>query len=255
MSDTPSAPDRRDYPRSGWMRLGMIVPSSNTVLEPYTAAMLAPFDGRVTAHFARLKVVEISMSGASKDQFGDAPQLAAASQLAEAFCDVIAWNGTSGSWLGLAQEEAMVARIEAATGARATTTSLAFRDAYAALGVKRLGLVTPYLSEVQDRIIANYAGEGIEVTADRRLEDKGNFTFAEYSDALVADLVREAAAGTPDAIAVVCTNFRGTRHVAALEAELGIPILDSIAVTLWHCLRLAEVDLAPLAGEGRLFRL
>ena len=251
---TPTDPAlRRDYPRSTWTRLGMIVPSSNTVLEPYTAAMLRPLGDSVTAHFARLKVTEISLSGASKDQFGDAAQLAAAAQLAEAFCDVIAWNGTSGSWLGLAGEEAMVARMEAATGARATTTSLAFREAYGVFGAKRIGLVTPYLAEVQEKITANYAASGLTVVSEEHLEDPGNFTFAEYSDTLVADLVRRAAESKPDAIAIVCTNFRGTRHVAALEAELGIPVLDSIAVTLWQCLRLAGIDTTPLGAEGRLF--
>lgn len=244
-----------DYPARGWTRLGMIVPSSNTVLEPYTAAMLAPLEGRVTAHFARLRVTEISLSGASQEQFSHAPQLAAAEQLAEAQCDVIAWNGTSGSWLGLAGDAALAARIEAETGAKGTTTSLAFRDAYAALGVRTVGLVTPYLSEIQDRIIANYAAAGLEVTADARLEDKGNFSFAEYSAALVADMIRETAAAKPDAIAVVCTNFRGAPHIAALEAELGLPILDSVSVTLWQCLRAAGIDTRLLAGEGRLFQL
>jgi maleate isomerase len=50
-------------------RIGMLTPSSNTVLEPYTAAMLAPFGDEASAHFGRLRVVEISMSEASQSQF------------------------------------------------------------------------------------------------------------------------------------------------------------------------------------------
>ena len=206
----------------------MIVPSSNTVLEPVTAKMAAPLDGRVSCHFARIKVTEISLSGGAKAQFAREPVVAAARQLAEAQCDVIAWNGTSASFLGLDKDEALVEAIEGATGIAATTTSLCFREAYRRLSVKRLGLVTPYLSEIQERDIANYRAEGIEVVADRRLEDKGNFTFALYSADFVAGLIREAAEARPDAIAIVCTNFRGADQVARLEAELGLPVITEL---------------------------
>ena len=43
--------------------LGMLTPSSNTVLEPVTTAMLAGLP-EVTAHFSRFKVTEIALSGA-----------------------------------------------------------------------------------------------------------------------------------------------------------------------------------------------
>ena len=243
-----------DFPADAWTRIGMIVPSSNTVLEPYTQAMVAPLANKVSVHFARMKVVEISLSAASQQQFSGAPVVAAAAQLADARCDVVAWNGTSGSWLGAEGDEALVSEIEAETGARATTTTLAFRDAYRLLNVKTLGLVTPYVSEIQERIIKNYADMSIEVSAERHLGDHGNFSFAEYSPELVADLIREVAAAQPDAIAVVCTNFRGAIEAAALEREFGIPVLDSVAVTLWDCLRKAGVDPAPIDGAGRLFQ-
>ncbi|MEM8854658.1 MAG: aspartate/glutamate racemase family protein [Pseudomonadota bacterium] len=252
---TLSEHDRRDHPAADWTRIGMIVPSSNTVLEPVTARLLHGMDGTVSAHFARLKVLEISLSEASRDQFSRAPVLAAARQLVDAKCDVIAWNGTSASWLGLETDEALRAAIESETGIAATTTSLCFRDAYQALGVTRLGLITPYTDDVQSKIVANYEAMGLPVVAERHLGDKGNFSFAEYSGDLVADLVRAVAAHGPEAISVVCTNFRGADHAAALEAELGIPVLDSVAVTLWGCLRRAGVDTKPLAGNGRLFSL
>jgi maleate isomerase len=43
------------------IRLGMLTPSSNTVLEPITTAMLAGVSG-VTAHFSRFRVTEIALS-------------------------------------------------------------------------------------------------------------------------------------------------------------------------------------------------
>jgi maleate isomerase len=67
--------------------LGMLTPSSNTVLEPVTAAMLSGLDD-VSAHFSRFPVTEIALSSAALAQFDDAPILAAAGLLAHAKVDV-----------------------------------------------------------------------------------------------------------------------------------------------------------------------
>lgn len=48
------------------VRIGMLTPSSNTVLEPYTSAMFAAFGEDASAHFGRFRVVEISMSGPAR---------------------------------------------------------------------------------------------------------------------------------------------------------------------------------------------
>lgn len=237
-----------------WTRIGMLTPSSNSVLEPVTSRMLSAFGNSVTAHFARLRVTEISMGAQSQSQFSSAPVLAAANLIADAKVDVIAWNGTSASWLGFAHDEALCRQITDSTGIRATSTILALNDAIRLLGVRRLALVTPYLSEIQDRMIANYAAYGVDVVAERRLEDRGNFSFACYTPECVAKLMCEVAAAEPDAIAVVCTNFRGTDLIEEVERQTGIIVLDSIAVTLWGTLRACGIPPSRIENWGRLFR-
>lgn len=233
----------------------MLTPSSNTVLEPYTVAMLSAFGDSVSAHFGRFRVTNISLSEESRTQFVAEPILEAARQLADARVDAIAWNGTSASWLGFDKDEALCRAITAETGVPATSSILALNESLRLLGARTLGLVTPYLSEVQERIIANYAGIGVEVIADRRLEDRGNFSFAEYAPEQIEILIREVAESRPDAIAVVCTNFRGAPIVARLEAELGIPILDSVAITVWNTVRLIGLDPSRITGWGRVFQI
>jgi maleate isomerase len=243
-----------DYPATAWSRIGMLTPSSNTTLEPYTSAMLAAYGGGATAHFGRFRVTEISMSDSSRTQFETGPILAAARDLADARVDAIAWNGTSAGWLGFDTDEALCRTIQQETGIAATSSILALNEVLSLRGVKRLGLVTPYLSEIQNRIIDNYGSAGIEIVADRRLEDRGNFSFAEYSPQLIATMVREVAASTPDAIAIVCTNFRGAPIVAELEDELGIIVIDSVSVAVWATIRLCGLDPARITGWGRLFQ-
>ena len=73
--------------------LGMLTPSSNTVLEPMTSAMVAGL-ADVSVHFGRFRVIEISLGKQALQQFDDGPILEAARLLADARVDVIAWNGT-----------------------------------------------------------------------------------------------------------------------------------------------------------------
>ena len=118
---------------------------------------------------------------------------------------------------------------------------------------RAIGLVTPYLDEIQERIVANYAAAGFACAAERHLGDPGNHSFADYDEALIAGLVREVAAARPDAITVFCTNFRGAAVVEQLEAETGIPIYDTVATAVWQGLRLAGADPRRIRGFGRLF--
>jgi len=234
--------------------LGMLTPSSNTVLEPLTAALLADLP-EVSAHFSRLRVTEISLSDQGLAQFDPEPFLAAADLLADAKCRAIAWNGTSGGWRGFADDEALCQRITATTGAAATTSILANNALFRRHGVKRFALVTPYTDDVQARIVANYAAAGFDCVAERHLGIRDNFAFSEVSEATVAKMCREVAAAKPQAISIICTNMRGAPLAGTLEAETGIPVYDSVAVVVLRALELAGVDPARVTGWGRIFAM
>jgi maleate isomerase len=238
-----------DAPR----RIGMLVPSSNTVLEPYTSAMFQALGGRASVHYARFRVVEISLSDASQGQFDLAPILEAAERLAETMPDLIVWNGTSAAWLGLETDHRLCAAITERTGVRATTTMLGYQSTFQEMGLRRLGLVTPYLPEIQSRIVQNLAAQGIDVVAEAHLSDKGNHSFASYSPNRVADLVRQVAAERPEAVAIICTNFRGAPVAEALETELSLPVLDSVAMTAAFALRQVGIDPSGVLGWGQVF--
>jgi maleate isomerase len=235
------------------VRLGMLTPSSNTVLEPVTTAMLSGLPN-VTAHFSRFKVTEIALSEQALGQFDDSEILRAAELLAHAKADVIAWNGTSASWLGFDRDERLCERITAATGIAACTSVLAFREIFQRQGIRRVGLVTPYRDDVQAKIAENWAASGFDCTAERHLRLQDNFSFAEVTTAEITDMVRAVTHEGCDAVAIVCTNMRAAPAVEALEQEIGIPIYDSIATAVWKSLTLAGQDPARLEGWGSLFR-
>jgi maleate isomerase len=219
------------------VRLGMLTPSSNSVLEPMTARLLAGQPG-ITAHFARLRVTQIGLSTAALGQFDQAPMLAASALLADARVAAMLWNGTAGAWLGFANDEVLSDAITRRTGVPASTSALAFRDLFRQRRIGRVGLVTPYTGDVQARIQANWQADGLDCSAERHLGLSENFAFAEAGEAEIAGMVRAVA---------------GAALAPALEAELGIPVYDSVAVSLWKAMDLAGLETAAITGWGSVF--
>ena len=234
--------------------VGVLTPSSNTVLEPAIAAMLAGVPD-ITAHFARFQVTEISLSSQALAQFRNAPMVEASRLLADARVKAICWNGTSAGWLGFDADERLCDEIASATGIPACTSVLALNELFRLTGVRRFALVTPYLDGVQERIVRIYGDAGFTCAAERHLNDPGNFPFSEYAEATIERMIREVAIAKPEAITVFCTNFRGAGVAARLEREIGIPIYDSVAAGLWKSLHLADADPARITGWGSIFSI
>lgn len=237
--------------------LGMLTPSSNTTLEPVTTAMLGELPG-ASVHFCRFRVTEIALSNQALAQFDNTGILAAAQLLSDAHCQVIGWNGTSSSWLGFESDRRLCESIAQETGALACTSVLALNEIFEKTGVRRFGLVTPYLDEVQAAIIQNYAGEGYTCVAERHLGLQDNFSFSEVSAEQLRAMVRKVMSGPvsqrPQAVAILCTNLRGAPLVPELEREFGVPIYDSISTVVWKSLQLAGVDTRRITQWGSLFQ-
>jgi maleate isomerase len=234
------------------IRLGVLTPSSNTALEPLTSAIAAALPG-CSAHFSRFKVTEIALSHQALGQFDDSKILAAADLLADAKVDVIGWSGTSSGWLGFDADRRLVERIRERTGIPATTAVLALNELLALRGISRLALVTPYTADVQQRIVENYRALGIEVVAERHLGIRVNHDFALVEPRTLRALMREVAQAQPQAITTFCTNLHAAALAEPVEAELGIPLLDTVSTTVWGQLRVAGADAAALRGWGQLF--
>jgi len=233
--------------------LGMLTPSSNTVLEPISNAMVAGIPN-VSVHFARCPVTEISLDKKALGQFDLQPMLDAASLLADAHVQSICWNGTSAGWLGLDTDLSLCDAIRHRTGIAATSSVIALDEIFRITGVKKYALVTPYLHRIQEQILVNFAKEGFECVAERHLNTQRNFSFSEVSAKTLTDMVHEVAEAGPQVISIFCTNLKGAPLVETLEEEVGLPIYDTVATAVWGSLRLARADPTMVKGWGRLFR-
>jgi maleate isomerase len=235
------------------IRLGVLTPSSNTALEPLTQAMLAGLPD-ASAHFSRFRVTQIALDSQALGQFDDAKILAAADLLADANVQAIGWSGTAAGWLGFDADRRLCERICERTGIAATTAVLALNELLALRGVRRLGLVTPYTADVQQRIVDNYRALGIDVVAERHLSIRDNHAFGLVPPAQLRGLIEEVAREGAQAVTTFCTNLRAAPLAAALERETGVPLLDTVATTVWGMLRAAGQSPAAIAGWGGMFQ-
>lgn len=232
--------------------LGMLTPSSNTALEPITSAMVAHLPG-VSAHFSRFTVTEISLTEQALGQFDTSRVVQAAKLLADAKVDVIAWNGTSSGWLGFDTDRRLCREIEEATGIPATTSILALNEILEKSAVKKFGLVSPYLEEVQRKIVANYRDHGIDCSPEDHLGLSVNFEFSEVSEDTLRAQISKVAKHRPEAIVTFCTNLRAAQLAPEVEREYGVPFYDTISTVVWKSLKLAGYDTTRVTGWGRLF--
>lgn len=167
--------------------------------------------------------------------------------------DAIGYGCTSGSTI---IGEARVTEIiqKSHPGVPATNPLTAAKAALATLGVKRLGLVTPYTPDVTLAMQDRFAEAGIPVTAVG--------SFYEDSDAVVGRIsqqsILEAAltlgsSEEVDGVFISCTSLRAAQIIDEAECALGKPVTASNHALAWHLLRLAGVHDA-IPGFGRLFR-
>jgi maleate isomerase len=233
--------------------IGVLTPSSNTALEPLTSAMLSQLPS-VSAHFSRFRVTEISLAEQSQSQFQFEAILQAAKLLADAWVDVIVWSGTSASWLGFDRDEALCAAITNETGIPACTSVLALNEIMEITQRKRFGLVTPYLADVQQKIVDNYSKQGFSCAAERHSGLSVNYSFSEVEESTLFDMATEVALAKPQCITTLCTNLRAAHCVEKWETKLGVPVYDSVSTAVWKSLRLCNVDTRLIKGWGSLFQ-
>jgi maleate isomerase len=245
------------------IKLGILVPSSNTNLEPLTCSILSSLPD-VSVHFSRFPVTHIALSATALSQFDETAILAAASLLVDAQVDVIGWSGTSSGWLGFEADEKLCRSIEQKTGIKATTSVLALNRLLDLVREREgqpvpFGLVTPYLDDVQAAIVSTYGKAGYEVKAESHLRKTVNVEFAKVSedtlDGQLDEVIGHLGDGTK-VISTFCTNLKAAQRVQHWEEKYGdLYVFDTTATVVWDMLRMAGVDYTSITQWGKLFEM
>jgi maleate isomerase len=196
---------------------------------------------QVSLHLTRTPYQDIPVSVAQAMAVGDRETVARCTRdLLVVEPAAVAYGCTSGSFIrGLAGEAALVARMVESGAPVAVTTSGALTAAAHALGVKKMGVVTPYDESVGAKLRAYLNEAGVEVTAQNDMGLTERIWTMPYE--VTADLARRTAQGGEDAVFLSCTNLRTYDLIAPLEQELGVPVITANQVTMWAVLAAAGV--------------
>lgn len=181
--------------------------------------------------------------------------LEGARRLADHGPSAAVWSSTSASFvLGweVAREQAAALRQE--LGVPASTTALAFVEAAAALGVRRVAVAATYPEDIAWRFVEFLGGAEIEAL---RVGSRGIVTAAEVGTLTREEVVEFVAENDhPDAEAVFVpdTALHSARWLEELEAAVGKPVLTANQVTFWEAMRISG-RMSPQEGLGKLFRV
>ena len=127
-------------------------------------------------------------------------------------------------------------------------------EAFKALAVKRIAVVTPYSRTVNDAIAAGLEARGLSIPVFVSFEEPDDNIVAKISEASVVSAARTAASDpSVDGVFISCTSIRAVSFVAALEKEIGKPVTSSNHAILWHLIRLAGLD-DSLPQFGKLYK-
>lgn len=230
--------------------LGVIVLQADETLEPEFAPLF-DLPGVALYHSRVPCAVEINPENLNRSK-RDLPRAAALLPGARPL-DVVAYACTSGTTVIGIETVAALLR-EAHPEARVTNPVTALLAACEALGIRRLGFLTPYLPEVSAAMRALLEENGLEISTFGSFEQQSDRAVARISSASVKEAVQAVAGdGTVDAVFASCTNLRSFAIIDEMEAQIGKPILTSNLVLAWHIGHLAGLG-GELNGPGRLFR-
>jgi maleate isomerase len=240
---------RRQLDGDGWRaRLGIVVPSVNTVMEPW-AQKVVP-DG-VSIFAARMFIPPATTPEAFIEMDRNEGK-AAIRQLSSVFPDAIAYGCTASSIVqGLAYDANLRAEIEQTYNTPSTTAAHAILTAAKTLGVRTVSIVSPYTKEVDEAEHRYFAGAGLEVVGGACLGITDGFALAEPEPDTLYDLGVRGFDPQADGLIMTCLNTRSHTVIDRLEQKLGKPVITSTQATLWHSLRLAGID-DRIKGYGRL---
>lgn len=228
------------------LRIGLLVPSSNTTMEPDFYAM-APRG--VTIHTARMRLSKVTPEALIR-MAEDTERTSGI--IADAGIEIIVYGCTTGSLVGgVGWEEGLVRRIEEETGIPAVSTSSAVVEARRSLGAKRIGVATPYSEELNGLEKSFLEDLGFHVTGIRGLGLLDNLDLGWVGRETLKEITREVA-DEADAVFVGCTNLPVVGLIDEFEEEFDRPVVTSNQASMWAALR-GRVS-PGVGGFGELMR-
>ena len=254
---TGQVPVPRRPDRLGWRaKFGVIVPSTNTVVEPEFHAMSVP---GVTPHMSRIHIRDMHFAdddgmlrlleqirgeiGSAVDRVMTAqPDYMVMGMSAETF-----WDGLEGNRQFIAQIRERSGGLDVATGAEGCERALNL------FGARRIGVITPYQPIGDENVVRFFSDLGFEVAAIKGLRCPHAIAIAEVTERQLMDAINEVNQPDMDAIVQCGTNLCMSQIADEAERWLDKPVIAINAATWWMALRDNGIE-DKVQGFGSLLR-
>lgn len=205
-------------------RIGIIVPSTNTVAE-VDFQTYAP--EQFSVHTSRMFLDATTAESERRMVFDYLP--AAVRDIATMQPHVVVFACTSaGAVIGPEHEDKLVADMSEAVSAPVVSTNAAVQKSLVAVGPSRLAVLTPYVDDLTGKIRDGLERVGVTVAHAVGMGIVDPFAIAEVSPSDILDFAEKQLAGVDfDALFVSCTNLPAMAALPALRERFGVPVVTS----------------------------
>lgn len=238
----------------GWrQKFAVLVPSTNTSVQPEFDAMRP---AGVTNHISRIRIPNIALNNDADFQRLISLIAAAQDEAVDAVmsCEpdrLVLGISAETFWDGLKASRELKQHLSERTGLPVSMGSEACAAAFQVLGIKRLGVVTPY-QPVGDRNVVRFFEEsGFEVRRIKGLKCESPVKIAHVGEAQLRDALQEVDGDDIDGIIQVGTNLAMARLAGSAEIWLKRPVVAINTAIYWHALRESGIT-DRVAGFGAL---
>ncbi|MGI9861471.1 aspartate/glutamate racemase family protein [Moorella naiadis] len=218
-------------------RLGLIVPSSNSVME---VDFYRHLPNSITLHVARMYLRDTTIAG--EEEMLDSHFPVALRDLATVEPQAIVFGCTSaGALRGNAYDTELCRRISDTARCPAISTVASVRESLKKRGMQRVAVVTPYIESLNERIQTSLEADGLEVVLIAGLGIHYNFAIAGVSPEEILSFTLKTIEGQKvDGLFLSCTNFHALDVRDRLEYLTGLPVVTSNQAALEQALMVLE---------------
>jgi maleate cis-trans isomerase len=232
----------------GWRaKLGIIIPSNNTILEPEFARMVP--EG-VSVHAARILTAGTSLEAIVEMERNASRALR---ELHAGGVDAIGYACMATALVkGPGWAERFIEEARRDAQLPTTTAVTATMDGLRACGATRVAVASPYPDGIHRLLPAFFEHYGLHVVRSRNLDIKDALEVCRVPSSAAYRLARAVDCSEAQAVCIVATDFQTVDIIAALEQDLRKPVVTTNQALLWQSLALAGIGPA-VTGYGQLF--
>lgn len=241
------------------VRIGLIVPSSNTTMETEIPALLRRREGvapeTFTFHSSRMTMKQVTPEQLARM---DGESDRCARELSDARCDALAYAclvAIMAAGPGYHCTAATrLARTAAQNGGAAlvVTSAGALVTGISALGARRVALIAPYIKPLTALVAGYLESCGIEVVDAISLEVADNLAVGALDPMHLVGLAQRLDVRRAEAVVLsACVQMPSLPAIQVVEDRIGLPVLSAATATVHELL--VRLGLEPrIAGAGCL---